>query len=46
MSQNQTSRIHQNGPEATMQPEPEILPRAQRRTFSAAYKLRILEEDD
>lgn len=46
MSQNQTSRIHPNDPEATMQPEPEVLPRAKRRTFSAAYKLCILEEVD
>lgn len=46
MSQNQTSRTNPNGPDSTMQPEPEVVPQAKRRTFSAAYKLRILEEAD
>jgi transposase len=34
-----------NEPQARV-PEPEVLPRAKRRQFSAAYKLRIVEEAD
>ena len=29
-----------------LQPDPEVLPQAKRRTFSASYKLRILQEAD
>jgi transposase-like protein len=41
MSQNASTKIDQNQP-----PDPEVVPRAKRRTFSAAYKVRILEEVD
>lgn len=30
----------------TKRPDPEVVPKAKRRTFSSAYKLRILEEAD
>jgi transposase len=39
MSQNVSSR--RDGKQA---PDPEVVPRAKRRSFTAAYKLRILEE--
>ena len=44
MSQKQSSIVSPNGFGSTRQPDPEVVPRARRRTFSAAYKLRILAE--
>ena len=44
MSQNPTPTFSPNGSEPGRHPEPEVVPRATRRTFSAAYKLRIVEE--
>jgi transposase-like protein len=41
MSQNALTNTDQNQP-----PDPEVVPRAKRRRFTAAYKLRILEEVD
>ena len=41
MSQNASSKRDQDQP-----PDPEVVARAKRRTFTAAYKLRILEEVD
>ena len=42
MSQKRSLTSHQNG----SQPEPEVVPQAKRRNYTAAYKLRILEEAD
>ncbi len=44
MSHNPSPTFSPNGPESGRHPEPEVVPRAARRTFSAAYKLRIAEE--
>ena len=38
------SIMRPNGSGPKPQPEPEVLPQAKRRTFTAAYKLRILAE--
>lgn len=46
MSHNQSSISSSNGSEPVTQPEPEVVPKATRRSFSAAYKLRIVEEAD
>ena len=46
MSHKQTSISSSNGSEPVAQPEPEVIPKATRRSFSAAYKLRIVEEAD
>ena len=46
MSQNPTPTFSPNGSEPGKHLEPEVVPRATRRTFSAAYKLRIVEEAD
>lgn len=46
MSQKQASMNSENGAHALDQPDPEVTPRARRRTFSAAYKARILAEAD
>jgi transposase-like protein len=46
MSHKQSSILSPNGSEPVTQPEPEVVPKAVRRTFSAAYKLRIVEEAD
>jgi len=45
MSQQQ-SQPYPNGSQATVQSNPEVVVKAKRRTFTAAYKLRILEEAD
>ena len=44
MSHNPSPTFNPNGSEPGRYPEPEVVPRATRRTFSAAYKLRIVEE--
>jgi transposase len=46
MSHKQSSIFSSNGSEPVGQPEPEVVPKAVRRSFSAAYKLRIVEEAD
>lgn len=46
MSQKQITTNNQNGARPPIQPDPEVAPRAKRRTFSAAYKVRILAEAD
>ena len=46
MSHKQSSIFSSNGSEPVEQPEPEVVPKAARRSFSAAYKLRIVEEAD
>ena len=46
MSHNLSPTFSPNGSEPDRHPEPELVPRATRRTFSAAYKLRIVEEAD
>lgn len=46
MTQNQPLINNPNGSEPVTQPEPEVVPKAVRRSFSAAYKLRIVEEAD
>lgn len=46
MTQKQSTKIGPNGSEPVTQPEPEVVPKAVRRSFSAAYKLRIVEEAD
>ena len=44
MTQKQPLMNGPNGSEPVAQPEPEVVPKAARRSFSAAYKLRIVEE--
>ncbi len=46
MSHKQSSIINPNGSDPVTHPEPEVVPKAARRAFSAAYKLRIVEEAD
>lgn len=46
MSQDQTSVNHPDGAQPVTQPDPEVAPQAKRRTYTAAYKLRILQEAD
>jgi transposase len=46
MSQKKSPVVNKNGAQALEQPDPEVTPRARRRTFSAAYKARILAEAD
>ncbi len=46
MSHKQSSISSSNGSDPVAQPEPEVMPKAVRRSFSAAYKLRIVEEAD
>lgn len=47
MTQNYVEKLNKNGMDAGDRPDPEVLPRtakAERRTFTAAYKLWVLEE--
>ena len=46
MSQDQIPASHPNGAQPATQPDPEVAPRAKRRIYTAAYKLRILQEAD
>ena len=46
MSHKQSSISSPNGSEPVTHPEPEVVPKAIRRAFSADYKLRIVEEAD
>ncbi len=44
MSQNKTLSTQMNGHQPVEVPDPEVVPQAKRRRFTAEYKLRILEE--
>jgi transposase len=49
MLHDETVRPNLNGrqaPEATVQPDPEVVPKAERRRYTSEYKLRILAEAD
>jgi transposase len=46
MTHKHSSIISPNGSEPAAQPDPEVVPKAIRRAFSADYKLRIVEEAD
>ena len=46
MTQKQADKISENGIGPTERPDPEVLPKAKRRTFTADYKLWVLEEAD
>jgi transposase-like protein len=46
MTQKQANKLKENGSGPTAQPDPEVLPKAKRRTFTAAYKLWVLAEAD
>jgi len=46
MSHNESKQANADDDRDVRVPEPEVLPRAKRRRFSAEYKLRILEEAD
>ncbi|KPK04403.1 MAG: hypothetical protein AMJ56_17610 [Anaerolineae bacterium SG8_19] len=44
MSHKQSSGFSSNGSDPTAHPESEVMSKATRRTFGAAYKLRIVKE--
>ena len=46
MSHNRTSIISPDGVQPIKQADPEVVPRAKRRTYTASYKLGILQEAD
>jgi transposase-like protein len=46
MTQKQTDKINENGASPSQPTDPEVLPKAKRRTFTAAYKQWVLEEAD
>ncbi len=46
MSQKRSHTSYQNGSKPTVRPDPEVVAQAKRRTFTAAYKLGIVEEAD
>lgn len=46
MTQKQDKSIHGNGVRTIGLPNPEVLPKAKRRTFTAGYKSWVLEEAD
>ena len=46
MTQKQDSNISMNGISATSLPNPEVTPKAKRRSFTAGYKRWVLEEAD
>jgi len=46
MSQNQTIKAGDNSTDKVEVPDPEVVPRAKRRRFTAGYKLRVVEEAD
>ncbi len=46
MSHEQARTIVLDGSDLEVQPDPEVVAKAKRRTFSAKYKLRILQEAD
>lgn len=46
MTQKQADKISENGLIPAQRPDPEVLPRAKRRNFTASYKLWVLAEAD
>ena len=46
MTQKQSQNVRSNGSTVTQPPHPEVVPQAQRRIFTARYKLWVLEEAD
>ena len=46
MTQKQADKISQNGTNQAQRPNPEVLPKAKRRNFTASYKLWVLAEAD
>jgi transposase-like protein len=46
MSQNEAIKTQEKGKNQRQAPDPEVVPRAKRRQYSAGYKLRIVEEAD
>ena len=46
MAQRQINSIRNNGAVVIQRPDPEVVPKAQRRTFTASYKRWVLEEAD
>jgi transposase-like protein len=44
MAQNLANKRSENGSSSMHRPDPEVLPQAKRRTFTASYKLWVLEE--
>ena len=46
MTQEQAKKRNENGTRPTDRPDPEVLPQAKRRTFTANYKQWVLEEAD
>jgi transposase len=46
MTQKKRNKITTNGTKPPKQNDPEVLPKAKRRTFTAGYKLWVLEEAD
>jgi transposase-like protein len=46
MTQKQADKISENGLIQVQRPDPEVLPRAKRRNFTASYKLWVLAEAD
>jgi transposase-like protein len=46
MTQKQADKISENGLIQVQRPDPEVLPRAKRRSFTASYKLWVLAEAD
>lgn len=46
MTQKQADKISKNGTDQTQRPDPEVLPKAKRRNFTASYKQWVLEEAD
>lgn len=46
MTQKRENSISQNGAATIHRPDPEVVPKAQRRNFTASYKLWVLEEAD
>lgn len=46
MMQKEIDKMKQNGTKGAIQPDPEVVPKAKRRQFTAAYKQWVLEEAD
>lgn len=46
MTQKQVDKISKNGTDQAQRPDPEVLPKAKRRNFTASYKLWVLAEAD
>jgi len=42
----QVGKLNENGPGSSYRPDPEVLPKAKRRSYTTGYKLWVLEEAD